>query len=80
MTYLKTAKLDAVELQWAAQLADFEFDIVHSTGKSNANADALSRRRSIGDVSEQFRVSTRAYGHKTGDTQELHRGCVNRVY
>ena len=39
------------------QLADFELDIVHRTGKSNANADALSRRRgTIGDVREQFRV------------------------
>ena len=56
LTYLKTAKLGAVELRWAAQLADFEFDIVHRTGKSNANADALSRRGTIGDVREQFRI------------------------
>jgi hypothetical protein len=56
LTYLKTAKLGAVELRWAAQLADFEFDIVHRTGKSNANADVLSRRGTIGDVREQFRV------------------------
>ena len=56
LTYLKTAKLGAVELRWAAQLADFEFDIIHRTGKSNANADALSRRGTIGDVREQFRV------------------------
>ena len=34
----------------------WRFDIVHRTGKSNANADALSRRGTIGDVREQFRV------------------------
>ena len=56
LTYLKTAKLGVVELRWAAQLPDFEFDIVHRTGKSNANADALSRRGTIGEVREQFRV------------------------
>ena len=63
LTYLKTAKLGAVELRWAAQLADFEFDIFRRTGKSNANADALSRRGNIGDVREQFRVylSLRSY-------------------
>ena len=56
LTYLKTAKLYAIDLRLAAQLVDFVFDILHRTGKSNANADALSRRGTIGDVREQFRV------------------------
>ena len=56
LTYLKTAKLVAVELQCAAQLTDFEFDIVPRTGESNANTGVLRRRGSISDLREQFRV------------------------
>ena len=41
LKYLQTAKLAAVEQRWASQLASFKFDIVHRSGKSNANADAL---------------------------------------
>ncbi|CAB4010089.1 Transposon Ty3-I Gag-Pol poly, partial [Paramuricea clavata] len=43
LKYLQTAKLGAVEQRWASQLASFKFDIVYRSGKSNANADALSR-------------------------------------
>ncbi|CAB3992258.1 Transposon Ty3-I Gag-Pol poly, partial [Paramuricea clavata] len=42
LKYLQTAKLGAVEQRWASQLASFKFDIVYRSGKSNANADALS--------------------------------------
>ncbi len=38
-----TAKLDATGQRWASQLAMFDFDIEYRRGKSNANADALSR-------------------------------------
>ncbi len=40
---LSTAKLDATGQRWASQLAMFDFDIEYRRGKSNANADALSR-------------------------------------
>ena len=43
LKYLQTAKLGAVEQRWASQLASFKFEIIYRSGKSNANADALSR-------------------------------------
>ena len=45
LSYLQsTAKLGATEMRWAAELANFKFDIKYRSGKSNGNADALSRR------------------------------------
>ena len=38
-----TAKLDATGQRWAAGLANYNFQVVYHSGKSNANADALSR-------------------------------------
>ncbi|XP_062415795.1 uncharacterized protein LOC134107860 [Pungitius pungitius] len=38
-----TARLGAVEQRWVAQLASFNYDVKYRPGKSNANADALSR-------------------------------------
>ena len=38
-----TAKLDATGQRWAAELANYNFQVVYRSGKSNANADALSR-------------------------------------
>lgn len=32
-----------MEQRWVAQLASFDYDIKYSSGKSNINADALSR-------------------------------------
>ncbi|KAK3715036.1 hypothetical protein QZH41_002685 [Actinostola sp. cb2023] len=43
LKYLNTAKLGALEQRWAAQLALFDFTITFRSGKSNANADGLSR-------------------------------------
>ena len=43
LKYLRTAKLGAMEQRWASQLASFNFTIVYKSGKSNTNADALSR-------------------------------------
>ena len=43
LSYLQTSKLGAVEQRWAAQLAIFDFDIKYRSGKSNTNADLLSR-------------------------------------
>ena len=39
-----TAKLGALEQRWAAHLALFDFTINYRSGRSNANADALSRQ------------------------------------
>ena len=43
LSFLKTSKLSAVETRWAAQLAQFSFDIVFKHGRLNRVADALSR-------------------------------------
>ncbi|XP_042338496.1 uncharacterized protein LOC121939556, partial [Plectropomus leopardus] len=44
LSHLSTAKLGATEQRWAAQLASFDFEIKYRSGKSNSNADALSRQ------------------------------------
>lgn len=43
VAHLQTAHLGAVELRWVAQLASFNCDIKYRSGKSNVNADSLSR-------------------------------------
>ena len=44
LTYvLTTAKLDATGHRWVAELANYNFSINYKTGKSNIDADALSR-------------------------------------
>ena len=44
LTYvLTTAKLDATGQRWVAALANYNFDIYYRCGKTNADADALSR-------------------------------------
>ena len=45
LTYvLTTAKLNAVGMRWVNELADYEFTIKYRPGKSNVDADYLSRR------------------------------------
>lgn len=44
LSHLSSAKLGATEQRWASQLAAFDFEIKYRSGKSNKNADALSRR------------------------------------
>jgi transposase InsO family protein len=44
LCYLKSAKLGALETRWAAQLAQFDFGMKYRSGKSNGNADGLSRQ------------------------------------
>ena len=45
LTYvLSTAKLDATSHRWLASLGSFNFKIVYKSGKSNGDADGLSRR------------------------------------
>ena len=46
LTYILTsAKLDATGQRWAAALSIYNFQIFYRPGKSNTNADALSRIR-----------------------------------
>lgn len=44
LSHLASAKLGATEQRWAAQLAIFDFEVRYRPGKSNGNADALSRQ------------------------------------
>lgn len=44
LSHLSSAKLGATEQRWAAQLAAFDFEIKYRSGRSNKNADALSRK------------------------------------
>uniref|UniRef100_A0A8C5C0T7 Gypsy retrotransposon integrase-like protein 1 n=1 Tax=Gadus morhua TaxID=8049 RepID=A0A8C5C0T7_GADMO len=44
LSHLSTAKLGATEQRWASQLAAFDFTIKYRPGRSNQNADALSRQ------------------------------------
>lgn len=44
MYILKSAKLDAASYRWLAALSTFDFNIKYRAGKSNQDADGLSRR------------------------------------
>ncbi|KAL1251107.1 hypothetical protein QQF64_018903 [Cirrhinus molitorella] len=50
LSHLGSAKLGATEQRWAAQLAGFDFEIRYRPGKSNGNADALSRQPPVDSV------------------------------
>ena len=50
LSYLQTtAKLGATETRWAAELAQFTFTIKYRSGRSNKNADSLSRKVYYGE-------------------------------
>ena len=44
LSHLDSAKLGATEQRWASQLASFDLSLRYRSGRSNANADALSRQ------------------------------------
>ena len=45
LSYIQTTtKLGATEMRWAADLALFSFDVKYRSGRSNGNAEALSRK------------------------------------
>ncbi|KAG1952465.1 interleukin-1 receptor accessory protein-like 1-A [Pimephales promelas] len=48
LSHLSSAKLGATEQRWAAQLASFDFEVKYRSGRSNKNADALSRQHPPG--------------------------------
>ena len=44
LTYvMSTGKLNACQIQWAQELASFDFNLEYLKGKNNGAADALSR-------------------------------------
>jgi RNase H-like domain found in reverse transcriptase/Reverse transcriptase (RNA-dependent DNA polymerase) len=43
LSYIKSSKTGATEHRWIADLDVFDFEVKYRSGKSNANADALSR-------------------------------------
>ena len=44
LSYINTsAKLGATEMRWVSQLAQFNFEIKYSSGRTNSNLDTLSR-------------------------------------
>lgn len=43
LSHLQTARLGAMEQRWASRLANYQFTLKYRSGKSNVNADALSR-------------------------------------
>lgn len=47
LSHLTTAKLGATEQRWAAELAAFDFEVKYRSGRSNGNADALSRQNPV---------------------------------
>ena len=48
LTYVMTsAKLNATELTWVAELADIQFEIKYKSGKKNGDADGLSRKACV---------------------------------
>lgn len=49
LVHLQTAKLGAVEQRWAAQLANYHYDLKYRPGRENVNADVLSRLPLQGD-------------------------------
>ena len=44
LSYLQSAKLAATEMRWVSQLAQFDFKIMYRSGRTNTNADGLSRQ------------------------------------
>ena len=47
LSYIQTtARVGATEMHWVADLAQFNFSVKYRSGKTNRNADALSRKSS----------------------------------
>ncbi|MCG7878036.1 MAG: DDE-type integrase/transposase/recombinase [Candidatus Thiodiazotropha taylori] len=64
LTYvLTTAKLDATGQRWVASLSGYNFSIKYRSGKKNADADGLSRRREIEEQRVIFPETLKAVSH-----------------
>ena len=56
LSYFQTnSKLGAIETRWAAELAQFRFNIKYKPGRANTNADALSRKTDHGSEPQTVR-------------------------
>lgn len=58
LVHLYTAHLGATEQRWAAQLANFNFELKYRPGASNRNADVLSRLPQETRADQQAHVET----------------------
>ena len=72
LSYLQSnSKLGAIEMRWAAEMAQFRFSIKYKPGQNNTNADALSRKTSHGSEPETVRFKETTAGdalHKCNST------------
>ncbi|MEW8547228.1 MAG: RNase H-like domain-containing protein, partial [Candidatus Thiodiazotropha sp.] len=71
LSYLQTAKLDAKEMRWAAQLAQFDFSVKYRSGKANQNADALSRQPAGNGVVDDVQVTEQGVEISMGPSEWL---------
>uniref|UniRef100_A0A8C4VWR2 Reverse transcriptase/retrotransposon-derived protein RNase H-like domain-containing protein n=1 Tax=Gopherus evgoodei TaxID=1825980 RepID=A0A8C4VWR2_9SAUR len=80
LTYVLTsAKLDATGQRWVAALASYEFSIQYRSGRSNVDADALSRRPQAPDVAVIPTDGVRAIcsvSRREPESPESLHGCV----
>ena len=73
LAHLSSAKLGAAEQRWANELAAFDFELKYRSGRSNTNADALSRQYPEGPLGLQGLVSGTALPtelHRVGRQQQ----------
>ena len=67
LTYVTTsAKLDATGQRWLAALANFDLSIKYKTGKTNVDADVLSRRHARPNTDEAGGETNRVSGIEVG--------------
>jgi hypothetical protein len=77
LTYiLTTAKLNATGLQWVGELSDFNFDIKYRPGRSNTDADSLSRLP--GYFEEYMASCTQTISQKELDTSITSIGALGK--
>ena len=69
LTYvLTTAKLDATGQRWIASLSGYNFSIKYISGKKNADADGLSRRKASQEERVGFPETLKAISHSLSVT------------
>ena len=75
LSYLQTsARLGAMEMRWAAELAQFQLNIKYRSGKANSNADALSRKLQHEHEPHSARFEEIQWSAESGDTFGIHLG------
>lgn len=55
VTFTTTKDLNRRQVRWAEKLSQYKFRIIHTPGKDNGRADALSRRRDIAGEKTEVR-------------------------